>query len=124
MQGISNDMKYAWRMLYKNPGFTAIAVLSLAFGIGANTSVFSVICAHLYGALPYAQSDKIIDLNPVNAQGEEDGASVRDYFAWRDQNHTRRKIRIKRPTEFLSRRTTFQRKYCAAYRLPKDGWIQ
>ena len=88
MQGITNDIKYAWRMLYKNPGFTAIAVLSLAFGVGANTSVFSVICAHLYGALPYAKSEKIIDLNPVNAQGEEDGASVRDYFAWRDQNHT------------------------------------
>jgi putative ABC transport system permease protein len=88
MQGIYNDIKYAWRMLYRNWGFTAIAVLSLAFGIGANTSVFSVICAHLYGALPYANADKIIDLDPVNAQGSDDGASLREYFAWRDQNHS------------------------------------
>jgi putative ABC transport system permease protein len=88
MNGLSNDIKYAWRMLYRNRAFTAIAVLSLAFGIGANTSVFSVICAHLYGALPYTNVDKIINLNPVNAQGEEDGASLRDYFAWRDQNRS------------------------------------
>jgi hypothetical protein len=81
MKGIQHDIKYAWRILYKNVGFTAVAVLSLAFGIGANTSVFSVICAHLYAALPYADADKIIDLNAVNAESEEDGASLRDYCA-------------------------------------------
>ena len=85
-----NDLKLAFRQLRKSPGFTLVAVLTLALGIGANTAIFSVVQNILFQPLPYANSAR---LYAIWASSESTGqrqiaASGPDYLDYRDQNRS------------------------------------
>src|SRR5438094_7292956 len=63
---VMNDLKFAFRQLLKNPGFTAVAVLTLALGIGANTAMFSVLNAVLLRPLPFTDPERLMFVEGQN----------------------------------------------------------
>lgn len=87
---IIQDMRYALRQLGKQPGFTIVALLSLAIGIGANTAVFSVTSALLLRPLPYANADRLAILwnRSPGLNIAEDWFSTAQYFDIRSNNTT------------------------------------
>jgi len=88
IETLLQDMRFAFRMLRKNPGFTAVAVLTLALGIGANTAIFSVVYAVLLKPLPYAESNQLFNVFETRPQDGITGTgwSYANFVELRGQN--------------------------------------
>src|SRR5262245_33332061 len=88
MQTIGQDLRYGLRMLAKKPGFTVVAVFTLALGIGANSAIFSVLNAVLWERPPYKDPERLVivwETIPKTGQTENTPAPF-NYYAWREQN--------------------------------------
>ncbi|HKS30576.1 MAG TPA: ABC transporter permease [Pyrinomonadaceae bacterium] len=105
LEQLLQDLRYGMRSLRRAPGFTVVAVLTLALGISANTAIFSVVNTVLLRPLPFAESERLI--TPL---GEKNSSSVRtvvsypDYLDWREQTQTLEHIAAYRHSSMLLRR--------------------
>ena len=108
MKDLIQDLRYGARMLVKKPGFTLVAIITLALGIGANTAIFSVVNAVLLRPLPFSKPEQLAMINTTNlARGITNfGTSMPDYRAWRDRNQTFEKMAAFSTTSFNISGTT------------------
>src|SRR6185295_11115008 len=89
METLIQDIRYGLRGLWKRPGFTAVALITLALGIGANTAIFSLINAVLIRPLPFREPDRLVwSWGNIRNGGNRASVSPLDYLDYRQQNRT------------------------------------
>jgi predicted permease len=100
LESFMQDVRYGVRSLAKNPGFAAVAILTLALGIGANTAIFSVVNGVLLKPLPFDHPEQIVWFQDVQPKLSNAPLSAREFIAYRDQNHSFSEIAALRPLNF------------------------
>src|SRR5690349_21275038 len=90
METALKDLLYTVRTLRKNPGFTAVALVALALGVGANSAIFSVVDAVLLRPLSFPDADRLMVLTATNVEraGASTTVSYPDYLDWRERNRS------------------------------------
>jgi len=86
MHTLTEDARYALRVLAGSPAFTSVAVLTLALGIGANTAIFSAVNALLLNPYPFPEPDRIVSVEARHISGKNQNTGYRDFLDWREQN--------------------------------------
>jgi putative ABC transport system permease protein len=94
MTTLWQDIRYGFRMLWKNRGVSAIVILALALGIGANSAIFSVVNTVLLRPLPYEQADRLVFLNEKSPVLDEMSISYPNFLDWREHNQSFEKIGV------------------------------
>jgi len=88
MDSLLQDLRYAVRTLVERPGFTVVAVLTIALGVGGTTAMFGVVDAVLLRPLPYAEPDRLVMLWTRTPGGPQAAASWPEFVDWREQSHS------------------------------------
>jgi putative ABC transport system permease protein len=86
LETVRRDLIYGWRQMRRNPSFTAVVVLTLALGIGANTAIFSVANAFLLRPLPFEKDEELVSLYESNKDQPQFSVSGTKYLDWRKKN--------------------------------------
>ena len=88
MESLLKDIRYGLRGLLKRPGFTLVALITLALGIGANTAIFSVVNAVVLRPLPYAEPEQLLTLWETLPGSDRRAVAPGNFLDWRTQNKT------------------------------------
>ena len=98
---ITQDLRFAMRQLHRSPGFTVVAVLTLALGIGANSAIFSVVDAVLLRPLPFYNPSRLVAVKTTEPGRHDDiGVSYPAFLDWRSENHVFKGLSAFREDDF------------------------
>ena len=102
MQTLIQDLRYGARMLLKKPGFTAVAIIAIALGIGANTAIFSVVNTVLLRPLPYNEPERLLAVWETDTRKADNKGSISypNFFDWRERNQSFENVAVYRGAAF------------------------